>query len=129
MSIIFSYSGTSPPTVVTFQTGPDMGDFSVKPDWMSPEIKAAGGEDAFVYDKGIKKLVHIINVKQMTAANYDSLKTFLDAVDGISNPWDYTDPAGVSWTARFWNAEEISASLVRHGREEIKIVLMIEPLA
>ena len=126
MPITFSYSGTSPATVVTFQTGQDMGDFSVKKSWLSPKVKAAGGEDTFVYDKGIVKLFHVISVRQMKEADYLSLIAFLDAVDGISNPWDYTDPADVSWIARFWNADEINASLVRHGREEIQIILLIE---
>jgi hypothetical protein len=129
MPCSFSYSGTSPATVVTFQTGPDMGDFSVKKSWMSPKVKAAGAEDVFVYDKGITKLFHILNVRQMKAADYTLLIAFLDAVDGISNPWDYTDPAGTAWIARFWNADEINASLVRHGREEIQIILLIDPPA
>lgn len=126
MSIIFSYSGTSPATVVTFQTGPDMGDFSVKKSWMSPKIKAAGGEDTFAYDKGIVKLFNVISIRQMKEADYLLLIAFQAAVDGISNPWDYTDPAGTAWIARFWNADEINASLVRHGREEIQIILLVE---
>jgi hypothetical protein len=125
MSIIFSYAGTTPATVVTLQTGPDMGDFAIKKVWMSPEVKAAGGEDSFVYNKGIVKLFHTLNVRQMKEADYLSLIDFLDIVDGISNTWDYTDPAAVVWLARFWNAEEIRASLVRHGREAIDIILLV----
>jgi hypothetical protein len=127
MPIIFSYTGTSPATVVTFQSGPDMGDFSVKKSWMAPEVWAAGKEDSFVFDKGIVKLFHIINAGQMKTEDYVSLMTFLDVVDGISNSWDYTDPSGASWTARFWNAQELNASRVRHGREDMQIILLIEP--
>ena len=125
MPIVFTYGATT----VTLQTGPDMGDFTVKKSWLSPEITAAGGEDTFVYDKENVPLFHVLDVRKMKEADALSLLAFLILVDGISAPWAYTDPEGVAWSARFWNAQEISTSLIRHGRESVQITLLITPPA
>jgi hypothetical protein len=127
--ITFTYTGTSPATVVTFQTGPDMGDFSAKKIWMSPRIRAAGGEDEFVYDKSIVLLFHTIHLKKARSADVAAFMTFLTAVDGISNLFNYADPVGLAWMAQIWNSEEIRAALVSHNRHEITIeLLLVEPI-
>lgn len=121
----FSYWGTSPATVCAFTVNPRMGDWTVSNRWRSPRLQAGGREDSFVFNKSIVQTVHTLRWGSLPAADKTALLAFLIAVDGMSNVFDYTDPAGVYWTARIWNSREIRAALVDFNRSEITIVLLV----
>jgi hypothetical protein len=129
MPLTFTYTGTSPSTVVNFLHNPQVGDWKKTRRWFSPSIEAAGGEDSFVKDKSAVLNFHVLTWGKLYDADRTALLAFLDVVDGISNAFDYVDPAGVSWTARIWNAREISESLVAYNRTEITIELLVVAVA
>jgi len=126
--ITLTYNGTSPATICTITSAPEMGELTVRKVWMSPQIKAAAGENTFVYDNGIVKLFHEINCGQLSTAEKAALLAIIAAVGGISNVMDYNDSAGNDWEARFWNADDIISGLVRNGRWSLPIVLALTEL-
>jgi hypothetical protein len=125
MACIFTYTPTTPDTVVAFLHDPQVGDWSRSQKWASPMIKAAGGEDSFVKDSGVVFQYHSLQWANMYPADLTALLAFLVVVDGISNEFDYVDPMGISWKARIWNSQEIRDSLVAHGRTDITIELIV----
>jgi hypothetical protein len=126
MPCIFSYSGTEPHTVVNFRHDPQMGDWDHSREWMSPRIKAAAGQNSFAYDRAVVSNIQTLSWKEMYAADATDLITFLAAVDGISNVFDFTDPAGGSWTARIWNAGELRMALSDFNRYDVTVELLVD---
>ncbi|HPG52322.1 MAG TPA: hypothetical protein PLL11_17230 [Spirochaetota bacterium] len=121
MAVSFTYGGTS----VTFSRLPDMGEWSRTRKWLSPVARAGAGEDRFVYDKSLVREIHTLSWRDMTAADWSSLSTFLTAIDGVSHSFTYVDPAGTSWTATLWNAPNVSVSPSLYGRYEATIELLV----
>jgi hypothetical protein len=121
MPCSFTYGAT----VVNFTLDPQLGDWKITKKWLSPKARAAGRENAFVYDKVNVATFHTLHWPMLHAADMTALITFLAAVDGISDPFDYTDPAMDIWSARIWNSAELRAALVFYQRTEITIELAI----
>jgi hypothetical protein len=137
-------------TVVNFSQNPQLGDWKITKKWLSPKTRTAGRGNSFVSDKGSVMTFHTLHWPMLQSADMTALIAFLGgvhltdesgnrltdesgnhliinttSVDGISNAFDYTDPATDIWSARIWNAAELKASLVFYQRTEITIELMI----
>jgi hypothetical protein len=63
----------------------------------------------------------------MKSADLTSLLTFLDAVDGGANAFDYTDVSGTKRPAFIWNANEIRSVPAWHMTEGVVIEVLIAP--
>ncbi len=124
MSILFSYTGTTPATEVTLNTAPKKSGVVAEKVWRSPSIRAGGG-DVFIKDMAVDVMFHHIQANNLTATERTALYAFIVAVDGINKEFNYTDTLGAKWTARLWNAEEIRDSLIDHDRTNVSIGLLI----
>jgi hypothetical protein len=123
MAVVFSYSGTSPATVLTFSRDPD--DWDRERKYMSPSILAAGGEDRFTKDKSIIHVPEGLRWERMKAADWTSLQAFLTAVNGGAASFTYFDPLGSEKAAQIWNAAEIQSVQPYYGAWDVLIELLI----
>jgi hypothetical protein len=122
MAVIFSYGGTT----CTFSRDPAVGDVVAKHSYKNPRARSVGGVP-YVYDKDIVKEVHQLSWSRMKSADLTSLLTFLDAVDGGANAFDYTDVSGTKRPAFIWNANEIRSVPAWHMTEGVVIEVLIAP--
>lgn len=89
--------------------------------------RTAGGE-TFVYELGTDRHEAELEFHSLTDAERDGLASFFkDATDGMSATWQYTDPAGGEFQARF---AEPALVFVKFARNvwDVSIRLEIEGL-
>lgn len=122
MAIIFTYGATT----CTFSRDPAVGEVVFKRSYMNPRTRSGGGVP-YVYDKDVMKEIHQLSWGRMKAADLTNLLTFLDAVDGGANPFDYTDVSGTKRPAFIWNANEIRSVPAWHMTEGVVIEVLIAP--
>jgi hypothetical protein len=122
MAVIFTYGATT----VTFTHDPPKGNYTISRKWMNPRT-SSGGADSFVYDKSLVRDIETLKWNVMTVADVANLLTFLDAVDGSANPFDYTDVNGVTRPAFIWNSDEIRSYPIQILLEGLTVELFILP--
>ncbi len=85
--------------------------------------RTAGG-DTFVYDLGADRHEAEIEFHSLTNAEKEGLASFFkDATGGMSATWQYTDPAGTEFQARF---AEPALVFVKFARNVWDVSLRLE---
>jgi hypothetical protein len=120
MAVVMTYGGTT----FTASRDPAMGGFATVRQWRNPMIKSAGGV-CFVYNKGITKDFVTLTWSVIDPTDLINLLAFLDAIDYSSNPFDFTDPAGVLFTAHFMGPASLKWTPVELLERDITIELLI----
>lgn len=118
MSVIFEYGAMT----VTMNRDPAMENYSLTRKWMSPSIRSGGGT-MFVYDKSIVKTIADLTWKHIDQTDLENLLSFLDAVGGNAETFNYTDPKGNLWEAQYWGPPDLRWTPVELMMQEFTITL------
>lgn len=121
------FQRTSAPTgSVEFSRNPSItsGSYRRQKQYAQPTDFADGG-DIYIYDKGIVKTIITLTWPNIPTADYTNFTTFLGVVVGAKYNFTFTDIDGATYTARIYNAADITSAPVATGRESLTIELLI----